>query len=106
MKPPGRVECLLLDLDDCLYQTPAIPEMVSANIRRYMHERLGIEEHLVQEMCLDYYLNYGTTLAGLVAHGYHIDYDDWHAFVHGTLPYDEYIKVCVGSPLLGWRLTG
>ena len=38
-------------------------------------------------------LNYGTTLAGLVAHGHKIDYDDWHASVHGSLPYEQYLKV-------------
>lgn len=28
----------------------------------------------------------------LQASGYKIDYDDWHEFVHGTLPYDEYLR--------------
>ena len=37
----------------------------------------------------------GTTLAGLVAHGFHIDYDDWHAYVHGSLAYENYLKVGV-----------
>ena len=27
--------------------------------------------------------------AGLVEHGYQIDFDDWHAYVHGTLPYER-----------------
>jgi pyrimidine and pyridine-specific 5'-nucleotidase len=26
------------------------------------------------------------------ANGHVIDYDDWHAFVHGTLPYEQYLK--------------
>ena len=39
----------------------------------------------------------GTTLAGLVANGAKVDFDDWHALVHGTLPYEEYLRVGVGS---------
>lgn len=26
------------------------------------------------------------------ANGYHIDFDDWHAAVHGTLPYDRMLR--------------
>ena len=29
--------------------------------------------------------------AGLVQNGYQIDFDDWHAYVHGTLPYEEFL---------------
>ena len=58
-----------------------------------MAERLGVPPDEVAALCAEYYLNYGTTLAGLVAHGHAVDYDDWHAAVHGSLPYEEYIKV-------------
>ena len=33
---------------------------------RYMHEQLHVPKEQVEELCLEYYLNYGTTLAGLV----------------------------------------
>lgn len=58
-----------------------------------MVERLGFPADEVAEACADFYLNYGTTLAGLVAHGYKVDYDDWHAQVHGSLPYEQYLQV-------------
>ena len=35
----------------------------------YMAERLGVPADEVAEKCADLYLNYGTTLAGLVASG-------------------------------------
>jgi hypothetical protein len=65
----------------------------------YMAERLEIPADEVAEKCADYYLNYGTTLAGLVAHGHKIDYDDWHASVHGSLPYEQYLKVSTAVQL-------
>ena len=40
--------------------------MVAEKIRRYMVERLGVGEAEVEERCRELYLNYGTTLAGLV----------------------------------------
>ncbi|GAB4816107.1 hypothetical protein N2152v2_003153 [Parachlorella kessleri] len=69
-----------------------MPQECSANIRAYMRDRLSIAPNEVEELCLQFYLDYGTTLAGLVAHGYKIDYDDWHAHVHGTLPYERHLK--------------
>ena len=31
-------------------------------------------------------------MAGLEAKGWKLDYDDWHAHVHGTLPYPELLQ--------------
>lgn len=42
-------------------------------------------QQLVQEL----YFKYGTTMAGLVATGHGVDFDDWHANVHGTLDYEQ-----------------
>ena len=63
-RPP--VEVLLVDLDDCLYECPQLSQLVAHKIRRYMVEQLGIGEAEVQERCSELYLNYGTTMAGLV----------------------------------------
>lgn len=52
-----------------------------------MVEKLGVEESKVEKLCSILYKNYGTTLAGLRAIGYKLDYDDYHSFVHGSLPY-------------------
>ncbi|XVF20026.1 hypothetical protein REPUB_Repub11eG0162600 [Reevesia pubescens] len=51
-----------------------------------MIEKLGIEEK-VPDLFVSLYKHYGTTMAGLKAIGYDFDYDDFHGFVHGRLPY-------------------
>lgn len=48
-----------------------------------MVERLGIPPESVDELCGELYSKYGTTMAGLQAVGHHLDYDDWHDYVHG-----------------------
>ncbi|GAB4860127.1 hypothetical protein Ancab_011605 [Ancistrocladus abbreviatus] len=53
-----------------------------------MIQKLGIEQSKVVEMCFELYKYYGTTMAGLRAIGYQFDYDDYHGFVHGRLPYE------------------
>ena len=57
-----------------------------------MVERLSFTEDAVHEACAELYLNYGTTLAGLVATGHSIDFEDWHREVHGRLPYAELLS--------------
>lgn len=54
-----------------------------------MVEKLGIDESKIPDMCNLLYKNYGTTMAGLRAIGYELDYDDYHSFVHGRLPYEN-----------------
>ncbi|KAJ1292880.1 hypothetical protein BS78_01G024100 [Paspalum vaginatum] len=83
-----KYECLLFDLDDTLYPfSVGINLACRKNIQDYMRDRLQIEESQVAEMCLDLYKEYGTTIAGLKALGYEFDNDEFHANVHGTLPY-------------------
>ncbi|PON68802.1 HAD-like domain containing protein [Trema orientale] len=85
----SKHDCLLFDLDDTLYPfTSGISAQVTKNIQEYMLQKLGIEESKVPELCLSLYKNYGTTMAGLKAMGYDFDYDDFHSFVHGRLPYN------------------
>ena len=60
------VSCLLIDLDDTLYQCPEMSKLVSEKIRDYMLTKLKIPVEEVQEKCTELYLNFGTTLAGLV----------------------------------------
>jgi pyrimidine 5'-nucleotidase len=87
-----QITAILCDLDDCVYENTAMQHQVAENIRHYMVERLGMPADEVAEKCADLYLNYGTTLAGLVASGHKIDYDDWHAAVHGSLDYEQYLE--------------
>ncbi|CAI0393363.1 unnamed protein product [Linum tenue] len=84
-----KYDCLLFDVDDTLYPlSSGLAPEVANNIQDYMTEKLGIMENKVQELCLSLYKYYGTTLAGLRAIGYKFDYNDFHSFVHGRLPYD------------------
>ncbi|KAI3896873.1 hypothetical protein MKX03_013524 [Papaver bracteatum] len=59
------------------------------NIGDYMHEKLGIEKSKIPELSNFLYKTYGTTMAGLRAIGYDFDYDEYHSFVHGRLPYEN-----------------
>lgn len=84
-----KFDCLLFDLDDTLYQlSSGINLACRKNIQEYMLKHLHIEESLVPKMCLDFYKEYGTTMAGLKAIGYKFDDDEFHEYVHGRLPYD------------------
>ncbi|XP_028807712.1 uncharacterized protein C24B11.05 [Neltuma alba] len=84
-----KYDCLLFDLDDTLYPlSSGLAVHVRKNIQDYMLEKLGIEETRLPELNVSLYKTYGTTMAGLRAIGYDFDYDDFHSFVHGRLPYD------------------
>lgn len=107
----ANIKTILIDLDDCLYDVEPIPQLMAQNIQNYMYQRLGFSKDGVAAVCADLYLGHGTTLAGLVARGYKIDYEDWHASVHGVLPYelvkpDEVLrKLLLAVPLPMWVFT-
>ncbi|CAL9138547.1 unnamed protein product [Musa acuminata var. zebrina] len=85
-----KYDCLLFDLDDTLYPlSSGVASECLKNIGDYMVERLGIEERKISDLCNLLYKNYGTTMAGLRAIGYEFDYNDYHSFVHGRLPYGK-----------------
>ncbi|KAL2533770.1 Haloacid dehalogenase-like hydrolase (HAD) superfamily protein [Abeliophyllum distichum] len=85
-----KYDCLLFDLDDTLYPlSSGLASAVLGNIQDYMTERLGIEQNKIPDLCNLLYKNYGTTMAGLRAIGYDFDYDEYHSFVHGRLPYEN-----------------
>ncbi|KAJ8532928.1 hypothetical protein K7X08_015817 [Anisodus acutangulus] len=85
-----KYDCLLFDLDDTLYPlSTGLAASVRKNIEDYMVEKLGIEQSKIAELGNLLYKNYGTTMAGLRAIGYDFDYDEYHSFVHGRLPYEN-----------------
>ncbi|KAM3325488.1 hypothetical protein P3S67_000613 [Capsicum chacoense] len=85
-----KYDCLLFDLDDTLYPlSTGLAASVRQNIEDYMVEKLGIEQSKIAELGNLLYKNYGTTMAGLRAIGYDFDYDEYHSFVHGRLPYEN-----------------
>ncbi|ESR42353.1 hypothetical protein CICLE_v10012173mg [Citrus x clementina] len=86
----AKYDCLLFDLDDTLYPySSGIAAACGQNIKDYMVEKLGIERSKIEDLGNLLYKNYGTTMAGLRAIGYDFDYDDYHSFVHGRLPYEN-----------------
>ncbi|XP_074565169.1 uncharacterized protein C24B11.05-like [Curcuma longa] len=86
----GRFNCLLFDLDDTLYPlSSGMAAECRKNIGEYMLEKIGIEESKIPDLCTVLYQKYGTTMAGLRAIGYNFNYDDYHSFVHGRLPYES-----------------
>lgn len=48
---PFPVTGLLFDLDDTLYDVPAMKAQVATNIQRYMVAKLGVPEDDVVELC-------------------------------------------------------
>ncbi|RVX01574.1 Uncharacterized protein C24B11.05 [Vitis vinifera] len=86
----AKYECLLFDMDDTLYpMSSGLNLACRKNIEDYMLQHLNIEESEVPRMCLELYREYGTTMAGLKALGYEFDDDEFHAYVHGRLPYES-----------------
>ncbi|GAB4833826.1 hypothetical protein Ancab_032073 [Ancistrocladus abbreviatus] len=85
-----KYDCLLFDLDDTLYPlSSGLAKKVLENIQDCMVEKLGIDHSKIDDLSRLLYKNYGTTMAGLRAIGYDFDYDDYHSFVHGRLPYQN-----------------
>ncbi|KAK8693729.1 hypothetical protein V6N13_071299 [Hibiscus sabdariffa] len=86
----AKYECLLFDMDDTLYPLSlGVNLACRKNIEEFMLQYLNIEESEVPRMCLELYREYGTTMAGLKALGYEFDNDEFHAYVHGRLPYEK-----------------
>ncbi len=56
----------------------------------YMAERVGLPASQIPALRRYYYENYGTTLRGLQKH-YHVDENDYLAFVH-DLPLEQYLR--------------
>nr|GMD03896.1 suppressor of disruption of TFIIS [Ipomoea batatas] len=86
----SKYDCLLFDLDDTLYPlSSGLAAACGNNIADFMVEKLGIDRSKTIDLGHLLYKNYGTTLAGLRAIGYDFDYDEFHSFVHGRLPYEN-----------------
>ncbi|XP_010505362.1 PREDICTED: uncharacterized protein C24B11.05-like [Camelina sativa] len=86
----SKYDTLLFDLDDTLYPlSSGIAKECGQNIKDYMVEKLGIDKNKILDLSNSLYKNYGTTMAGLRAIGYNFDYDEYHSFVHGRLPYEN-----------------
>ncbi|KAI4363733.1 hypothetical protein MLD38_019912 [Melastoma candidum] len=84
-----KYECLLFDMDDTLYPlSSGLNLACRRKIQEFMLHELKIDESEVPRMCLELYREHGTTMAGLKVLGYEFNDDQFHAYVHGRLPYE------------------
>jgi pyrimidine 5'-nucleotidase len=82
---------LFFDLDDTLYDSSSgLWDAIRERMSLYMSERVGLPASQVPALRKYYYENYGTTLRGLQKH-YHVDENDYLAFVH-DLPLEKYLQ--------------
>ncbi|KAJ7240998.1 hypothetical protein O6H91_13G028100 [Diphasiastrum complanatum] len=86
----SRFDCFLFDLDDTLYpRNSGLQDACRQNIEEFMVEKLGVDESVVGDLCNHLYKSHGTTMAGLQATGFEFDFDEFHNYVHGRLPYER-----------------
>ena len=86
-----RFTTVFFDLDDTLYPSSAgLWFAIRERMSRYMVERMCLPLEQVDNLRRHYLETYGTTLRGL-QHEFHIDSDDYLAYVH-DLPLAEYIQ--------------
>ena len=106
-----RYTNIFFDLDDTLYPVQAgLWEAIRSRMSRYMAERMGLPVEQIDALRKHYLETYGTTLRGL-QHNYHIDSDDYLAYVH-DLPLDKFIQpdpavrqMLLSLPLQRWIFT-
>ncbi|XP_068648875.1 uncharacterized protein C24B11.05-like isoform X1 [Aristolochia californica] len=88
-KSDSPFDCLLFDLDDTLYSSKAgINGVCKSNIEEFLVKKCGYSAEKASYLRVELFRTYGSTLAGLRALGFNIDADEYHSFVHGSLPYE------------------
>lgn len=84
-------QTLFFDLDDTLYpHTAGLWEAIRVRMDAYMRQRLGLPESEIPRLRQYYLETYGTTLRGL-QNQFHVDAQDFLAFVH-DLPLEQYLQ--------------
>jgi putative hydrolase of the HAD superfamily len=82
---------LFFDLDDTLYPAQSgLWEAIRDRMNKYMDNLLGMPRDQITALRQSYLETYGTTLRGL-QHNYHVDADEYLAYVH-DIPLDTYIQ--------------
>jgi putative hydrolase of the HAD superfamily len=86
---------LFFDLDDTLYPPQnGVWSAIRERMNIYMLEKLSLPADQIASLRRFYFETYGTTLRGLQAH-YHVDADDFLAFVH-DLPIRKMVQPDAG----------
>ena len=102
---------LFLDLDGTLYpHNNGIWELISDRMNDYMVQNLGFKREQVSEIRQQYFLNYGTTLSGLMAN-HEVNPEEFLAYVH-DVPITDFLqpdmklrKILSAIPQAKWILT-
>ena len=82
---------IFFDLDDTLYpKSNGLWAAIRERIDLYMHQTLDIPAADIPEIRHQYYVSYGTTLKGLLAH-FDINAEEYLNFVH-DLPLENYLQ--------------
>jgi putative hydrolase of the HAD superfamily len=82
---------LFIDLDDTVYPAQSgLWDLIKDRISLYMHERLKLDWSVIPAMRTAYFLNYGTTMRGLMA-DFSFDREDYLHFVH-NVPLGDFIQ--------------
>lgn len=97
----GAFQFIIFDLDDTLYPgSNGLMREIGLRIQTWLCTHLGLTWAEAATLRRDYYLRYGTTLAGLLAE-HQIDARDYLAFVH-DVPVEQYLQP---NPALGTMLA-
>jgi len=84
------ITTFLVDLDDTLYPpSSGIWDLLGERIDLFIHKQLGLDWEKIPALRKDFFINYGTTMRGLVVN-YAIDPEDYLKFVH-QVPVEELI---------------
>lgn len=105
------IEVIFFDLDDTLYDgSTGLWQAIRQRMEQYMVERLGLQLEMVSELRRSYLETYGTTLRGLQAN-YHVDTDEYLAYVHDFQldlflePAPEMRQMLLSLPQRRWIFT-
>jgi putative hydrolase of the HAD superfamily len=86
-----RRRFLLCDLDNTLYPPDSgLMAAVAKRMLRYIVERVGIPADEAEQLKVDYYHRYGTTMRGLILH-HGADPEDYLIFVH-DVPLERFLQ--------------
>jgi pyrimidine 5'-nucleotidase len=86
-----RYHTIFFDLDDTLYPShTGLWEAILTRMHAYMHKVVNLPEEQLSALRQQYLETYGTTLRGL-QHHYHVNTDEYLAYVH-DLPLQDYIQ--------------
>ncbi len=85
------IKILAFDLDETLYPSgTGLMEAINERIKLYMVQKLGFDPAEVESIRQRYYVQYGTSLRGLMVE-YGVDPDDYLRFVH-DVPLERYLS--------------